>query len=154
MGATLTLWSFIGLESATVPAESVKDAKRNIPRATVIGTLIAAIVYILSSSVIIGMLPIATLQHDHAPFASVAQIIFGPTGKTIVALGTIISCIGCLNGWILLQGQVAMAAAKDNLFPKIFAKRNHRQVPAMGLMIASILITLLLLLTLSNSLIK
>lgn len=154
MGATLTLWSFIGLESATIPAESVKDAKRNIPRATVIGTLLAAIVYILSSSVIIGMLPAATLQYDHAPFASAAKIIFGHTGEIIIALGAIISCFGCLNGWILLQGQVAMAAAEDDLFPRIFAKRNHHQVPAIGLIITSILITLLLLLTLTNSLIK
>ncbi len=154
MGAALTLWYFIGLESATVPAESVNDPKRNIPRATVIGTLIAAVVCIVSSSVIIGMLPTATLQHDHAPFASAAQIIFRPTGKTIVAIGAIISCFGCLNGWILPQGQIAMAAAEDHLFPKIFAKRNHRQVPAIGLIIASLLITLLLLLTLSNSLIK
>ena len=139
-GAALTFWSFIGLESATVPAGSVHNPKRNIPRATIFGFCVAALVYILSSTAIMGMIPNHVLQHSDAPFAEAGKIIFGTTGRIIITLGAVISCFGCLNGWILLQGQVAMAAADDKLFPKMFAQRNKHHVPAKGLIITSIFI--------------
>lgn len=151
--AALTLWAFIGLESATVPAESVDNPTRNIPLATLLGTVIASVVYIASSIVIMGMLPAKVLQYSAAPFADATSFILGPWGRSFIALGAVISCIGCLNGWVLLQGQVAMAAAHDGLFPKIFGKMNKKHVPAVGLVATSVLISALLLLTVSKTLI-
>lgn len=151
--ATLTLWAFIGVESATVPSDSVKNPKRNIPLATFIGTIIAAVAYICSSTAIMGMLPNSQLQVSNSPFADAAAVILGPWGRGAVALGAIISSLGCLNGWILLQGQIPMAAGKDKLFPKIFQKINKRGVPAIGLVISSLLISIVLLLTISKNLV-
>ncbi len=153
-GATLTLWAFIGVESATVPSGSVKNPTRNIPLATIMGTAIAAIAYIASSTVIMGMIPNEALQTSLSPFADAAQIIFGTWGKWLIAIGAIVSCLGALNGWILLQGQVPMAAADDNLFLRIFSRRNRNGVPAHGLIITSVLISVLLFLTLSPDLVK
>ncbi len=153
-GATLTLWAFIGVESATVPAESVENPTRTIPLATLLGTIIATIVYIASSTAILGLLPASALSHSPSPFADAAAVVLGPWGKSFIAVGAIISCVGCLNGWVLLQGQVAMAAARDGLFPAIFGKLNKRKVPAVGLMITSLLITALLLLTISDTLVQ
>ena len=152
--ATLTLWAFIGVESATVPSESVENPKRNIPLATLIGTGIAAIAYILSSTVIMGMLPNETLQTSVSPFADAAEVMLGEWGKWIVAVGAIISCFGCLHGWILLQGQIPMAASRDRLFPKIFGYKNKSGIPSYGVIVTSVLITLLLLLTVSPNLVK
>lgn len=152
--ASLTLWAFIGLEAATVPAGSVKNPGRNIPLATVIGTLIGAVVYILSSTVIMGMIPAQILGESTSPFAAAAQIVFGPWGLYLIAFGAAISCFGALNGWTLLQGQVAMAAADDHLFPKWFAKRNRHDAPAVGLLITAVLITGLLLLQVNQGLIN
>lgn len=152
-GATLTLWAFIGVESATVPAESVSNPTRNIPLATLLGTIIATIVYIASSTVIMGLLPAEALSQSPSPFADAAAVVFGPWGRSFIAIGAVVSCLGCLNGWILLQGQVAMAAARDGLFPAIFAKLNKQQVPAIGLALTSLLITALLLLTVSKTLV-
>jgi len=151
--ATLTLWAFIGVESATVPSESVINPKRNIPLATFLGTIIAAVAYICSSAAIMGMVPNSQLQASTSPFADAAEVILGPWGKWLVALGAIISSLGCLNGWTLLQGQIPMAAAKDKLFPKIFQKLNKRGVPAVGLTISSLLISVVLLLTISKNLV-
>lgn len=153
-GMTLTLWCFIGVESATVPAGSVKNPTRTIPLATVLGMLIAATAYIASSVVIMGMIPNEILQKSVYPFADAAQIIFGDWGKWIVAFGAAVSCIGCLNGWILIQGQIPMAAADDNLFLKVFGHRNKRGVPSYGLIITAILISVLLLMTISPDLVK
>jgi basic amino acid/polyamine antiporter, APA family len=152
--ATLTLWAFIGLESATVPADSVSNPRRNIPLATLMGTLIAAVAYIASSAAIMGMIPMDVLAKSTSPFAAAAGIIFGKWGVWVIAAGAAISCIGALNGWIMLQGQVAMAAADDKLFPAIFAKRNSKGVPAWGLAITSVLITALLLMANSPNLVN
>ena len=154
LGAALTLWAFIGLESATVPADRVKNPSKTIPRATLLGTLIAIFLYISSSIVIMGMIPANSLQQNTFPFAAAAQMIVGSIGGDLVAAGAIIACLGCLNGWILLQGQVPMSAAQDGLFPAVFARRNRGKTPVWGIIISSVLITLLLLMTLSNSLIK
>jgi len=154
MGATLTLWAFVGIESATVPATSVDHPKTTIPLATLMGTLIAIVVYVLSSTVIMAMIPVTTLSHSLSPFADAAQIIFGQWGRWLVALGAIISCIGALNGWTMLQGQIPLAAAKDRLFPRLFNRTNKKGSPATALIVSAILISILLLLTLSPNLVQ
>ncbi|MBN2690008.1 MAG: amino acid permease [Gammaproteobacteria bacterium] len=153
-GAALTLWAFIGLESATIPVDLVNNPSRNIPLATFLGTLLAALVYILSSTVIMGMIPGVILAKSISPFAAAADMIFGHWGKWIIAIGAIISCVGSLNGWVLLQGQMPMAVADDRLFPKIFAKRSKKGVPVRGLIVTSLLITSFLLFTISPNLVE
>lgn len=151
--AALTLWSFIGLESATVPSERVQNPRRNILLATIIGTLIASFIYILSTTVLMGIIPIQKLAHSAAPYAEAAHVIFGSWGGKIIALGAMISCFGTLNGWILMQGQIPFAAARDKLFPKAFAKESRFATPAFALIVSSIFITILLLLTLEKNLV-
>lgn len=152
--ATLTLWSFIGLESATVPADDVENPTQTIPRATVLGTVITAIVYIVSGIVVMGLLPMATIAESSAPYAIAAQTLWGSTGRYFLAIAAIVSCFGALNGWTLLQGQVPMAAAKEHLFPESFAKLSSRHAPVAGLVVSSLLISLLLLLTLNKNLVE
>lgn len=152
--ATLTLWSFIGLESASVPAGHVDNPNHTIPKATILGVVIATVVYLLSSIAVMGVMPLTELAHSNAPYADAANIIFGPIGSILVATGAVISCLGALNGWILLQGQIPLAAAQDKLFPSIFLKKSENGTPVVGLVISSVLISLLLLLTLNQSLVK
>lgn len=142
--ATLTMWSFIGFESATVPADDVIEPQKNIPRATIIGTLIAAVVYIFTTTCVMGVVPIAELAKSTSPFAAAAMQMFGSWAKWLVAGAGAIACFGTLNGWVLMQGQIPLAAAKDNLFPPIFGKLTRTGTPVFGLIFSSILITLLL----------
>ena len=98
------------------------------------------------------MIPAASLQKSNAPFADAADLIWGDGARYWVAIGAIISTFGALNGWILLQGQIPFAAAKDKMFPEIFGRENNRKAPYMGLVISSILITGLMLMNLSRGL--
>ena len=139
--ATLTLWAFIGIESATVPAEDVVDPERNVPRATVIGTLVAAVVYILGTVAVMGIVPADVLAESTAPFADAATAMYGDWAGNAVAVGAIISAFGALNGWILLQGQVPLAAARDGLFPRVFAHLSRNGTPVVGLVVSSVLVT-------------
>lgn len=152
--ATLTLWAFIGLEAATIPAENVSNPHRTIPMATIIGVLITAVVYLLSTFAVMGIVPVEKLAHSSAPFAEAATVIFGPLGAVLVAAGAVLSCLGALNGWVLLQGQIPMAAARDEIFPKQFAYKSRFGTPVVGLIFTSILMTLLLLSTVGFGLVQ
>ncbi len=150
--AALTLWAFIGVESAAVCAGMAKNPRKDVPIATLGGTLIAALVYILSSSVIMGIVPNAVLAHSASPFSLVATLTLGETAGKIVSVAAIIACLGSLAGWILLVGGSAQAAAEDRLFPKVFARLNRHDVPSRGLVVIAILMSVLLLLTHSANL--
>ncbi len=150
--ATLTLFAYLGLESATIPSGDIIEPEKTIPRATMIGTLVTIAVYILATVAVMGMIPSVELQKSNAPFSDAAAIIWGDSARYWVAIGAIISTFGALNGWILLQGQIPFAAAKDRMFPEIFGRENKKHAPVMGLVISSILITGLMLMNLSKGL--
>jgi basic amino acid/polyamine antiporter, APA family len=141
--ATLTLWAFSGLESATVPAGDVENPDRTIPRATVLGTLLAGAVYILGTVAVMGVIRPATLATSTSPFADAAVAMWGPWAADAIAAGAAISCFGALNGWILLQGQMPMAAAADGLLPRVFSRLSPRGTPRTGLVASSVLVTLI-----------
>ena len=141
---TLTLFAFLGLESATIPSGNIHEPEKTIPRATMIGTIITILVYVLGSAVVMGMIPAHELRNSNAPFSDAAALIWGDGARNWVALGAIASTLGALNGWILLQGQMPMAAARDNLFPVIFKRENKKGTPAIGIVISSVLISALM----------
>ncbi|MFB3854224.1 MAG: amino acid permease [Vicinamibacterales bacterium] len=151
--AALTLWAFLGLESATVPADDVHEPERTIPRATILGTLLASVVYVVATVAVMGVVPRADLATSTAPFADAAQAFWGEWGRYLVGAGAVISCFGCLNGWILLQGQLPYAAARDGLFPSIFAGRSRSGAPTRGLVVSSAFVTVLILFNYTRSLV-
>ncbi len=142
--ATLTLWAFLGLECATIPASSIRNAERVIPRATVIGTILAACIYIVSTVGVMGLVAPEALGHTTAPFADAARALAGGRAAAIIAIGAAISCFGALNGWILIVGQLPLAVARDGLFPRIFARVSPRGTPTTGLIVGSVLATALI----------
>ncbi len=141
---TLTLWAFLGLECATIPAASVRDPGRLIPLATVVGTVAAAAVYVISTVGVMSLVPTDVLVKTTAPFADAARTIGGTTMAAFVAIGAAVSCLGALNGWILMVGQMPMAMAADGLFPAAFARRSARGTPALAMVIGAALSTLLI----------
>ncbi len=141
--AALTLWAFLGLESATIPSDKVKTPTKTIPRATIAGVTIAALLYISSTVAIMGIIAPAELQYSAAPFADAAEIIWGNRSSTLIAIGASIACFGALNGWILLQGQIPLAASRDKLFPNSFKRVSKKGIPVIGIIIASVLASFL-----------
>lgn len=142
------------MESATIAGSNIKNAASTIKKATITGTLITVVVYILSSVAVMGIIPAETLIKSSAPFADAAQLFWGDSAKYLVAAGAVISTLGALNGWILIQGQIPMAAAQDNLFPKVFGKTNKNGAPIAGIVLSSVLVSLLMMLNYSKSLVE
>ena len=150
--ASMALWAYMGVESATVSAGVIENPKRNVPLATLMGLGAAAVIYVLSSTVIMGMLTNEELQNSHAPFAEAARITIGTWGAVIISVCAVLKSVGSLGGWMLLVGQSGKAAADDGMFPQIFARINRHGVPGVGLIIVSALMTIVLFATMSPTL--
>jgi APA family basic amino acid/polyamine antiporter len=99
-----------------------------------------------------GMIPANQLQVSITPFADAAEKIYGHGAKYWVSAGAAIAAFGALNGFVLVQGQMPYAMAKDKLFPAFFAKQNRKGVPANGVIVSSIIITLLMFMNNSKNL--
>jgi basic amino acid/polyamine antiporter, APA family len=143
--APLTMFAYLGLESATVPAGDVLAPERTIPRSTIIGVSLAALLYVLGTTVVLGVVPREELVKSAAPFADAARLMWGSWAAGVVGIAVMISSLGALNGWTLLMGQVPMAAARDQLFPPLFANISRNGVPAAGIVVSAALATVLVL---------
>jgi APA family basic amino acid/polyamine antiporter len=142
----LCLFSYTGVESASVGAARVRDPARNVPRATVLGTLAAAVVYLLSLVTVFGVVPNSQLSTTTAPFADATTNITGASWVgALVALIVVISGFGALNGWTMLAAEMPRAAALDGLFPARFDRLSRRGVPAFGIVISGVLASALVL---------
>lgn len=151
--AALTLWAYLGLESATVPSGDVIEPEKTIPRATIIGVLIAAVVYISVTAVSLGVLPSAALASSTAPLADVAVVMFGSIGGVLVAVGAVISTFGTLNGFTLLSGQVPYGAALDRVFPEVLGRRSKFGTPANALILSNLLASALIIMNFAQGLV-
>jgi putrescine:ornithine antiporter len=148
----LTLWAFLGMESAAQNSDAVEDPKKNVPLACMYGTLGAAVVYILSTTVIQGIVPNDELAKSTGPFALAYAKMFSPAiGQIIMALA-VIACLGSLLGWQFTIAQTAKTAAGDRLFPSVFSKVNGMGAPVAGMVIMGIVQTAMALSTISPSL--
>lgn len=150
----LTLWAFLGLESGTTPSEHVHDPERTIPRATIMGTLGAATIYILGTVAVMGVIPSSELATSNAPFADAAGVMWGSWAVYAVGAGAVVSCFGALNGWLMLQGQIPLAAARDGLFPRAFARVSKFDTPAFGLVFSSVLSSVVLVMNYNKGLVE
>ena len=144
---SLTFFAFIGVETATVPAGNIKDPTKTIPRATYLGTSIAAVLFIFTTVAIMGLMPIEQLAGSTAPFVDACKLILGDNAAWVIAMIASVVTIGTLNGFVMLQGQVPYAAAKNNLLPELFAKVSKGDAPIAGLVISSICVSVLLFMT-------
>jgi len=149
--AAIAMFSYFGIECATIPAGSTEHAEKTVSRATILGLIVTAIIYTLGSIAVMGMIPAATLAHSATPFADAGVMIFGPQASYWVSAGIIIAALGALNGWDLVQGQVSYAIAKDKLFPKIFERQNKRGAPWFGIVFNSVLVSVFVLMNFSAS---
>ncbi|MGA2187881.1 MAG: amino acid permease [Steroidobacteraceae bacterium] len=152
--ATLTLWALLGLESATIPAGKVRDPGRTIPAATLLGTVLTALICIVACTTVLLLVPPATLARSNAPFVDLASAYWGTACGKLVAVFAAISGFGALNGWILLQGELPNIMAKNGVFPPVFARDSARHTPTFALLFSSGLVTVLILMNYQKSMVS
>ena len=151
---SLTLWAFLGMESAAQNSAAVENPKRNVPLACMLGTLGAAAIYILSTTVIQGIVPNAELAKSTGPFGLAYAQMFNPTVGFIVMALAVMACLGSLLGWQFTLAQTAKAAADERMFPAFFAKVTSMGAPIIGMVIMGVVQSLMALSTISPDLSK
>ncbi len=151
--AAITMFSFVGIECATIPAEAVKNPGKTVARATMIGLAVTTLVYLLGSVSIMGVIPPNVLKTSSSPYADAAVIIFGSGARYWAAGGAVIATLGCLNGWTLITGQVPMAMAKDKLFPGVFGWQNKKGAPYFSIILSSIFVSLFMMMNYTKGLV-
>ncbi|HSC85245.1 MAG TPA: putrescine-ornithine antiporter [Pseudomonas sp.] len=145
----LTLWAFLGMESAAQNSDAVDNPKRNVPLACLLGTAGAAVIYILSTTVIQGIVPNAELANSTAPFAYVYAQIFNPLVGNIIMALAVIACVGSLLGWQFTLAQTAKVTAEQRMFPQLFSRVTLLGAPLLGLIANAVLQSLMALSTIS-----
>ncbi|MBH1992897.1 MAG: amino acid permease [Sphingomonadaceae bacterium] len=141
--AALSLWALMGFESASVAADKVRDPARTIPRATLIGTAATGLIYLIVCSGIALTLPAAETQTG-SPFGAFVSHYWSPGPASFIALFVAISCLGALNGWTLLMGEVPLAIARSGELPRWLAGTNGKGTPVRALLLSTVLASLLL----------
>ena len=148
----LTLWAFLGMESAAQNSSAVENPKRDVPLACLFGTLGAAVIYILSTTVIQGIVPNAELAKSTGPFGLAYAKMFSPTVGSIVMALAVLACLGSLLGWQFTISRTAKSAADEGMFPSFFSKVNRLDAPVTGMIVMGVVQSLLALSTISPSL--
>jgi basic amino acid/polyamine antiporter, APA family len=139
-GMAIALFSYLGVECASVAAGKVRDPDRNVPRATILGTLATAVVYMLSLTAVFGILSNSVLANSTAPFSDAVNAMFGGTaGGKIMSVLVIISGFGALTGWTMICAEMPLAAANDGLFPERFKRLSKAGVPVFGIVASTTL---------------
>ncbi|HDV7285155.1 TPA: putrescine-ornithine antiporter, partial [Mannheimia haemolytica] len=151
---SMTLWAFLGLESACANTDVVENPEKNVPIAVLGGTLGAAVIYIISTNVIAGIVPNLDLANSTAPFGLAFAHMFNETaGKVVMGL-MVMSCFGSLLGWQFTIAQVFKSSAEEGYFPSVFKKVTTKEAPVIGMVIITVIQSGLTLMTISPSLNK
>lgn len=151
---SMTLWAFLGLESACANMDAVENPQKNVPIAVFGGTLVCAVIYILSTNVIAGIVPNLDLLHSTAPFGLAYASMFTPVVGSVVMFLMALACIGSLLGWQFTVAQVFKSSADIGYFPGVFSRVTAKDAPVIGMIILGVVQTLLALMTISPSLNK
>jgi APA family basic amino acid/polyamine antiporter len=150
--ASLALFSMLGFESAVVSADKVKDPRRTIPIASVLGAGVAGLIYLAATWAVLYLLPGEQAAASASPFADAVQPFVGSVAGSALALFAAISALGCLNGWILCVGEVPLKLARDGVLPQWLAKTSGRGTPVRAQVVGCIVGTLLIAMNNSRSL--
>jgi APA family basic amino acid/polyamine antiporter len=150
---TLVMWSFVGIETATVPADNMVEPEKTIPRVLVAAVLSILTIYLLVSMAVALLVPADELMNSTAPFALAASKVMGPAGAALITLGALVSTLGSLNANTLTAGNVALAAAKDNLLPEQFKRLSDSGTPKFAYIVSGLFISALLTLNYTKGLV-
>jgi putrescine:ornithine antiporter len=148
----LTLWAFLGMESAAQNSDAVENPKKNVPLACMFGTLGAAVVYVLSTTVIQGIVPNAELAASTGPFGLAYAKMFNPAVGSIIMALAVLACLGSLLGWQFTLSSTAKSAADERMFPVFFSKVNKGGAPIAGMIFMGVVQSVMALSTMSPSL--
>ena len=152
--ATLTLFAMLGLECATIPGRRVRDPARTMPRATIVGVVVSAAIYIAVSIIPMLLLPQAALARSSAPFVDLMTPYVGVGVGRWLALFVVISGLGALNGWTLVVGELTRTMGRSRILPSVLGRTNRWGAPGAALVTTGALASALVAMNYSRTLVE
>jgi APA family basic amino acid/polyamine antiporter len=132
------LWAYDGWADLTFVSGEIKDPRRNIPRALLIGAGLVAGIYLLANVAYLSMFSIDEIRSSKLVAADAAARVMGAGGVTFVALTVMLSTFGTLNGSILTSPRVFYAMADEGLFFDKFREVHPRfQSPYLAILLTA-----------------
>jgi APA family basic amino acid/polyamine antiporter len=150
----LTVWGFVGLECATTVAGAIKNPSKTIPRALIFGTSAVAFLYFFNVLSIMGLINGTELMNMRSPYVDAVKNIIGGNWHLAISLGSSIVCVGTLNAWTLVSGQIAFGLGQSSLLPRIFTKQNKNGAPIFALCVSSVGTVILLAMTIDDNIVN
>lgn len=150
----ITMWAYVGIEAVTLPSDNIISPEKNIPRALIIGTLTATLLYVMLSYGVMTLIPLADLAISTSPLADAASVILGPWGAGFIASAALISMISSINANILIVGIMPAALAKDKFMPEFFSKENKAGIPIKTVILSGFLASMLVVMNFSEGLLS
>lgn len=134
------LWAYDGWADLSFISGEVKDPRRNLPRALILGSVAIVAIYLLANIAYLAVLPVGEIRGSRLVAADVAQRLIGAAGVTFVASTVMLSTFGTLNGSIFTSPRIWFAMAEDGLFFRRVATVHPRyQTPYVAISIAATL---------------
>ncbi len=149
--AALTLWALLGFECASVATARVENASVNVPRATMWGTALTGLLYLLVCSAIALMLPAEIASTSPAPFATFVERYWAPGPAALVAVFAVVSCVGALNGWMIMVGELPRTMAEKGMLPAWFAATDKNGTPRRALLVSAVIATIMVMMNASRT---
>ena len=149
---SMTLWGFLGLETACANSEAVQDPERSIPKAMVLATVGAGSVYVIANNICFGIVECDAIVHSTAPFGLVFATMLNPLAGQIVMAMMVLGCLGCLTSWQFTIAEVFRVSAREEYFPSVFGQVTNLNVPLFGIGIILCLQSLAALMTMDPKL--
>lgn len=149
--SALAFWLFIGIEFVIPVAKDLKNPKRDVLLAMVIGIVI---LFVVQSILGIGMTNYVTLDElvgSPMPHMVFAEKLLGRVGVYWMAIVTILAAVSTANTVLGSVTRILSGMSESNMVPKIFTKKNNKNTPVAGLVFMSIGIILMILTGFTNS---
>ena len=143
--AGLVYISYVGITNIASVAEEIENPERNLPLGVFLAIATAITVYVIGTTVMVGVLPADDLAQDLTPVASAAEILFGDLGKAGLTFAAVIAFASVANAGILSASRYPLAMSRDHLIPRKFSKLTSRNIPHFGIALTIGIIILILL---------
>jgi amino acid transporter len=135
--ALLLVFTFTGFEAVTVPTGEMRDPRRHLPFALLVGIIFVGSLYILVQTVSIGTLP--GLASSQRPLADASRLFLGPAGALMIAIGALVSITGTQNASLFATPRLLFAMADNGELPRALASTNARyRTPAMAIIVTAV----------------
>ncbi len=143
--AGLVYISYVGVTKIASLSEEIKNPEKNLPLGVFLALGTAILIYVLGTTVMVGVLPMKELSGNLTPVASAAEKIFGRVGEILLSIAALLAFVSVANAGTMSASRYPLAMSRDHIVPDFFKKLNRKGMPASAILVTVLIIVVILL---------